>query len=109
MDIFVIHQTYSLIEIIVVNDCPDETKLIRSIVKKYSKVRFYSNLKNLGPSRTRNYGVQTGATSTTQSLLRGRRAGMTEAAKRLDGGQRRARSLATSQWRAAGPCPCGFY
>jgi len=54
----VLNQTYSLIEIIVVNDCPDETKLIKSIVKKYSKVRFYSNSKNSGPSRTRNYGVQ---------------------------------------------------
>ena len=31
---------------------------IKSIVKKYSKVRFYSNSKNSGPSRTRNYGVQ---------------------------------------------------
>lgn len=54
----VLNQTYSSIEIIVVNDCPDEIKIIKSIVKTYPKVRFFSNLKNSGPSRTRNFGVQ---------------------------------------------------
>jgi len=54
----VLNQTYSSIEIIVVNDFPDETEVIKSIVKTHLNVRFFSNLENSGPSKTRNHGVQ---------------------------------------------------
>ena len=54
----VLNQTYSSIEIIVVNDYPHEKEIIKSIVEKYPKVRFFSNLKNSGPSKARNHGVE---------------------------------------------------
>lgn len=53
----VLSQTYSEIEIIVVNDSSPETNRIENILKGYPLVRYLKNEVNLGPSATRNYGV----------------------------------------------------
>ena len=53
----VLNQTHQLIEIIIVNDFPDQMEEIKLIVSKHPNTKFFYNTKNLGPSKTRNYGV----------------------------------------------------
>lgn len=53
----VIHQSYSPIEIIVVNDCSPETELIEACVAKYPQVRYVRNPVNVGLASTRNNGL----------------------------------------------------
>ena len=52
--------TYSNIEIILIEDCsPDNSwEICLQLQNKYSCVKAYRNLKNSGPSATRNYGLQ---------------------------------------------------
>ena len=53
----VIRQTYSAIEIIVVNDCSLKTQLIEICLAKYPQVRYVKNSFNVGLAATRNNGL----------------------------------------------------
>jgi glycosyltransferase involved in cell wall biosynthesis len=53
----VILQTYSPIEIIVVNDCSPETELIEACLTRYPHVRYLRNPINVGLAKTRNNGL----------------------------------------------------
>ena len=54
----VLCQTYSPIELIVINDCSPETIEIESCLKKYPGLRYFRNKKNIGLAATRNKGIQ---------------------------------------------------
>ena len=53
----VISQSYSPIEIIVVNDCSPETELIENCIANYHQVRYLRNSINVGLAATRNNGL----------------------------------------------------
>lgn len=53
----VINQTYSNIEIVVVNDCSPQTELIEKCLSEYPKVRYLRNSGNVGLAATRNNGL----------------------------------------------------
>ena len=53
----VISQSYSSIEIIVVNDCSPESKEIEAVLLDYLEVRYLRNPVNVGPAVTRNIGL----------------------------------------------------
>jgi glycosyltransferase involved in cell wall biosynthesis len=53
----VIGQSYSSIEIIVVNDCSPETDLIEKCLAMYPQVRYLRNTINIGLAMTRNNGL----------------------------------------------------
>jgi glycosyltransferase involved in cell wall biosynthesis len=53
----VLAQSYSPIEIIVVNDCSPETDLIEKCLAQYSQVRYLRNPINMGLAATRNNGI----------------------------------------------------
>lgn len=53
----VIAQSYSPIEIIVVNDCSPETELIEKCLANYPQVRYLRNPVNVGLAATRNNGL----------------------------------------------------
>lgn len=56
----VLSQTYTNLELLVVNDCSaDRTaELVKSIAAKDSRVRLISNVKNSGVSYTRKHGLE---------------------------------------------------
>lgn len=53
----VINQTYSNIEIIIVNDCSPQTDLIEKCLIQYPQVRYLRNAENVGLAVTRNNGL----------------------------------------------------
>ena len=53
----VIGQSYSPIEIIVVNDCSPETELIEACLTRYPDVRYLRNSINVGLAKARNNGI----------------------------------------------------
>lgn len=55
-----IHQTYSNIEIIVVDDCSKDNsiKVIQEFMKQDPRIHLYVNEHNQGPNFTRNYGIK---------------------------------------------------
>jgi|LakMenEpi03Aug12_release.lakeMendotaPanAssembly.Ray.scaffolds.fasta_scaffold304744_2 glycosyltransferase involved in cell wall biosynthesis len=54
----VIAQSYKPIEIIVINDCSPETKIIEKHLKKYPRIKYFCNKENLGLAASRNKGIQ---------------------------------------------------
>ncbi len=52
------HQTYSNIEIIVINDASPETAEIEEIINKYPKIIYIKNDDNVGLAATRNIGIK---------------------------------------------------
>ena len=54
----VIAQSYKPIEIIVINDCSPETKIIDKYIKKYPRIKYFCNKENLGLAVSRNKGIQ---------------------------------------------------
>ncbi len=54
----VVAQSYKPIEIIVINDCSPETKIIEKYLKKYPRIKYFFNKKNLGLAASRNKGIQ---------------------------------------------------
>lgn len=54
----VINQTYSNIEIVVVNDCSPQTDLIEKCLSEYPQVRYLQNPGNVGLAATRNNGLE---------------------------------------------------
>ena len=53
----VINQTYSNIEMVVVNDCSPQTALIEKCLSEYPQVRYLRNSENVGLAATRNNGL----------------------------------------------------
>ena len=54
----VIAQSHKPIEIIVINDCSPETKIIEKYLKKYPRIKYLYNKRNLGLAASRNKGIQ---------------------------------------------------
>ena len=54
----VIAQSHKPIEIIVINDCSPETKIIEKYLKKYPRIKYFYNKRNLGLAASRNKGIQ---------------------------------------------------
>jgi glycosyltransferase involved in cell wall biosynthesis len=54
----VVAQSHKPIEIIVINDCSPETKIIEKYLKKYPRIKYFYNKKNLGLAASRNKGIQ---------------------------------------------------
>lgn len=51
-------QTYKPLEVIVINDCSPETEALDTIMAAFPAVRYVKNDVNLGPSATRNRGIE---------------------------------------------------
>ena len=54
----VVAQSHKPIEIIVINDCSPETKIIEKYLKKYPRIKYFYNKRNLGLAASRNKGIQ---------------------------------------------------
>jgi glycosyltransferase involved in cell wall biosynthesis len=54
----VVAQTHKPIEIIVINDCSPETKIIEKHLKKYPHIKYFCNKENLGLAASRNKGIK---------------------------------------------------
>tara|TARA_B110000503_G_scaffold143144_1_gene242821 strand:- start:674 stop:1645 length:972 start_codon:yes stop_codon:yes gene_type:complete len=53
----VLAQSYSAIEIIVVNDCSPESDVIDKVLSRYTSIVYICNISNLGVAATRNVGI----------------------------------------------------
>lgn len=54
----VVAQSHKPIEIIVINDCSPETKIIEKHLKKYPRIKYFCNKENLGLAASRNKGIK---------------------------------------------------
>ena len=52
------NQSFPINEIIVINDCSPETKVIEKIVSKFEEVSYFKNPKNIGLAASKNIGIK---------------------------------------------------